>query len=318
MAYLKFGLFSSLLLLFVVCLAPSRAEASCAQTAPGIIKVTLGRNNPVDEGGTANDQCSDIPDEYLVTFNKMAICKNNPLAGAALFGSPNFRSCQFMYDGADNNVIIRHPNFTNLQVPPFNIAAGTYGFLVAVMSNKLGMKNTITTSAAVAGNGGGSGTTCWTSGGTSSFFNESVVTPHGTTTAGNVKSIECGTAAQAAPVFNFEIMTHFGGNNGNCAQDFNGNANFANGGFSEQMFNGDGLISLRVLTGNEAFATTCATASKMIWVVAQNVPYVVSPTSTFSLQFKLTDSVSIDFDRSDDSIVKMGNDPVQAILTVID
>jgi hypothetical protein len=317
MAYLKFGLFSSLLLLFVVCLAPSSVEASCDETAPGIIKVTLGRNNPVDEGGVANDQCSSIPDEYLVTFNKMAICKNDPLAGAALFGSPNYRSCQFMYNGADNNIIIRHPNFTPLNVPPFNIAAGSYGFLVAVISNKLGMKNTITTSEPIAGLGGATGTTCWTSGGTSSFFNESVITPHGTTT-GDAKSIECGPASAAAPVFNFEVMTHFGGPNDSCALDFAGNANFANGGFSETMFDGGGVTNVRVLTGNEAFATTCASASKMIWVIKQNVPYVVGPTSRFSLQFKLTDSVSIDFNRNDDSIVKMGNDPVQAILTVID
>lgn len=318
MVNIKYWVIAPILLLFFVCLGPIEAEASCDKSSPGVIDFTAGAGagrTPVGESGTASDQCSDIPDEYLVTFNKIGICKEDPLSGAALFGTPNFTTCEFIYDGPDNDVIIRHPNFSSLSVPAFSIPAGTYNFLAAVISNKLGMKNTVTFDDNVSGTTG-TGTTCWTSGGTSSSFNEAVTTPHGTTLAGNVSQITCGTAAAAAPVFNFEVIPFFNGDD--CASDFNGNADFDNGGFSENVFDGSGVITARVTTGNLGFATDCASASKMVWIVAAETPYVVSPSSTFTLEFKLTDSVSVDFDSGSDQIMKMGNDPIQAILTVID
>jgi len=205
-------------------------------------------------------------------------------------------------------------HLTSLSIPPFNIEAGSYGFLVAVLSNKLGMKHTATFDNNVSGTGTSSGTSCWTSGGSTTFHNEVVTTPHGTTTTG--KTIECGTAAAAAPVFNFEIFTHFQGAADSCT-DFDTTGEFVNGGFSEALFNSGGTTFARVLTRNQGYASNCGNAAKLAWVVSQNTPFVVTPVSRFQLEFKLTDAVSIDMDGAG-GIVKMGNDPIQALLTVFE
>ena len=312
MNLIRNSLFSAFLVLLFLLFLPSGAEASCTKVAGEI--VFAGGANPVQENGIAGDQCNDIPDAYLVTFNKLGVCRANPLADAAPFGAPDFSSCQFMYDGPDLITEIRHPNLTSLSIPPFNIEAGSYGFLVAVLSNKLGMKHTATFDNNVSGTGTSSGTSCWTSGGSTTFHNEVVTTPHGTTTTG--KTIECGTAAAAAPVFNFEIFTHFQGAADNCT-DFDTIGEFVNGGFSEALFNSGGTTFARVLTRNQGYASNCGNAAKLAWVVSQNTPFVVTPVSRFQLEFKLTDAVSIDMDGAG-GIVKMGNDPIQALLTVFE
>lgn len=312
MDFLRNPLFPSFLVLLFLLFVPSGAEAVCTKVAGEI--VFAGGANPVQENGIASDQCNDIPDAYLVTFNKLGVCRANPLADAAPFGGPDFSSCQFMYDGPDLITEIRHPNLTSLNIPPFTIAPGSYGFLVAVLSNRLGMKHTATFDNNVSGTGASSGPVCWTSGGSTTFHNEVVTTPHGTTTTG--KTIECGTAAAAAPVFNFEIFTHFQGAADSCT-DFDTVAEFANGGFSEALFNSGGTTFARVLTANQAYASNCGNAAKLAWVVSQNTPFVVTPVSRFQLEFKLTNAVSIDMDGVG-GIVKMGNDPIQALLTVFE
>jgi hypothetical protein len=312
MNLLRNSLFSAFLVLLFLLFLPSGAEASCTKVAGEIL--FAGGANPVQENGVAGDQCSDIPDAYLVTFNKLGVCKANPLEGAAAFGSPDFSSCQFMYDGPDLITEIRVPNLTSLSIPPFTIKPGSYGFLVAVLSNKMGMKHTATFDNNVSGTGTSSGTSCWTSGGSTTFHNEVVTTPHGTTTTG--KTIECGTAAAAAPVFNFEIFTHFQGAADNCT-DFDTTGEFVNGGFSEALFNSGGTTFARVLTRNQGYASNCSNSAKLAWVVSQNTPFVVTPVSRFQLEFKLTDAVSIDMDGAG-GIVKMGNDPIQALLTVFE
>jgi hypothetical protein len=312
MNLLRNSVFPAFLVLLFLLFLPSGAEASCTKVAGEIL--FAGGANPVQENGVANDQCSDIPDAYLVTFNKLGVCKANPLTGAAAFGAPDFSSCQFMYNGPDLITEIRHPNLTSLNIPPFTIEAGSYGFLVAVLSNKMGMKHTATFDNNVSGTGTSSGTSCWTSGGSTTFHNEVVTTPHGTTTTG--KTIECGTAAAAAPVFNFEIFTHFQGAADNCT-DFDTTGEFVNGGFSEALFNSGGTTFARVLTRNQGYASNCSNSAKLAWVVSQNTPFVVTPVSRFQLEFKLTDAVSIDMDGAG-GIVKMGNDPIQALLTVFE
>ena len=143
MNLLRNSLFSAFLVLLFLLFLPSGAEASCTKVDGKIL--FAGGAGPVQENGVARDQCNDIPDAYLVTFNKLGVCKANPLAGAAAFGSPNFSSCQFMYNGPDLITEIRHPNLTSLSIPPFTIEAGSYGFLVAVLSNKLGISSISTT-----------------------------------------------------------------------------------------------------------------------------------------------------------------------------
>ena len=97
MNILRNSVFPAFLVLLFLLFLPSGAEASCTKVAGEIL--FAGGANPVQENGVASDQCSDIPDAYLVTFNKLGVCKANPLTGAAAFGAPDFSSCQFMYNG---------------------------------------------------------------------------------------------------------------------------------------------------------------------------------------------------------------------------
>jgi len=282
--------------------------ASCEKVGTAI--VFNGGSNPVNENGSPSDQCGDIPDVYLVTFFKIGLCRSNPAAGAIVGGSPDFSSCSFIYNGGALNHEITVPATTALATGQFSITPGVYPFMVATFSNKLGIKNTITFNNDVQGLGGTSGPACWTSGGLTTFHNEVFSTAHGLATIG--KTIECGAVEAAAPEFNFEVLTHFDGPNDSCIDFTAGDgAEFDNGGFFQPASGGFDETTARVLKSDGSYADGCSNSARMLWVMKLASPASISPTSQFRLDFKLTDSVSIDFDSSDASIVKMGNDPFQ-------
>jgi len=300
-------------ILFFLTLASSlyvaTANASCDKNDAGqIITVSGNSTTPVSDGGTAGDQCSDIPDEYHIGFFKLGLCTEDP-------STLNYDSCKFMYNNATAlNHVITFPESKPLDLPAFTIAPNKdgYGYMLAVLNGKLGLKNTITTSNTTTGKSSSTGTTCWTTTGITGVSNEVIVTPHGTTLAGSVQTIECGTEAE--PVVTYEVI--------NVLKDT------ANDGCNTMGAQGDkdanqtvenGLATAALLQANDAsYATACTNASKILWSIALTKPLVVTPTSTFNLRFKLTDAVSVDFsDNSDTKINKMGADPIQALLTVI-
>jgi hypothetical protein len=302
--YIKFGILVLLVLtsFFYVGLA----NASCDKDADGkIITVSGNSTTPVLSDGTASDQCSDIPDEYHLGFYKMAICTADP-------SDLDYSSCEFMYNSSTVlDHIIAYPASASLDIPGgFTIPPGTYGYMLAVLSGKLGLKNTITTTNTVTGKTD-SGTTCWTVTGLTGVSNEVIVTPHGTTLAGGVQVIDCGSTA--APVTSYEVINVF--------------KDLANDGCATMGAEGDKETGIAVTNGTAAgalltatdtvYATTCVNAAKILWVIDLTAPLVVTPTSTFNLEFKLTDSVSVDFSsESDTKILKMGADPIQALLSV--
>jgi len=287
-------------------------HASCVKSSGDIIEYTLGQD-PVRDTRIAGqyDSCGDIPTAYKLSFYKIAICKNDPQTGAAIGGSPDFTSCAYIYNGPALDHEIEFPSRSSLATGGFSIPSGSYNYLVAVFSNKLGMKNTVNFSSAVSGKDSSNGTTCWTVGGVgglTTFANEAFSTVHGTTVADGVSTISCGTAGEAAPGWNYEIFTHFGGDDG-CASDFSTDANFSNG--AEPGTD----MSARLLQANGKYADRCGNSAKMLFVVNHVNPLIVTTTSTYALDFLLTDAVSIDFDGAG-SIMKMGNDPIQAVFTV--
>jgi hypothetical protein len=297
--------------LFVFFVYVPNAQASCDTTTGDIIEFNVSAG-PVKDNGRVGDQCQDIPDAYEITFYKMALCTENPSPSATIGGTPNFTSCSYIYNGPALVHEIEYPASSPLDISPFTIPPGTYPYLVATFSSKLGLKNTVTFNNTVVGSGASSGTTCWTSGGVTSFANEAVLTAHGQTLGGAVNTITCGAAAAAAPVYNFEIFTHFVGDD--CATSFSADSNFANGSNTETALGG-GIFTARLLKNNGTYADRCLNSARMLWVINNTTPVVVTPTSKYSIQFKLTDSVSIDFDSGTSQIVKMGNDPIQAIFT---
>jgi hypothetical protein len=282
------------------------ANASCDKDADGkIITVSGDSATTVKQSGTATDACSDIPDEYHLQFYKLALCTADP-------SNLDYSSCEFMYNSATAlDHAIAYPVAAPLAMPAFTIAPGTYGYMLAVLNGKLGLKNTITTTNTVTGKTA-TGTQCWTITGMTGVSNEVIVTPHGTTLAGGVQVIDCGDTP--APVVSYEII--------NVLKDT------ANDGCTSMGAQGDkdadqtvenGLATAALLQATDtSYATACTNASKLLWSIALTSPLNVTPTSTFNLRFKLTDSVSVDFssESDDDKILKMGADPIQALMSV--
>ena len=98
-----------------------------------------------------------------------------------------------------------------------------------------------------------------------------------------------------------------------------GTSNFASNGDRTPMgLMGNGTATVSLLQSDDTYATTCQNGAKILWTTLLTTPYVVTEDSTFQLNMKTTDSVSVDFDSdsSNNNIMKMGADPVQLYLTV--
>ena len=94
----------------------------------------------------------------------------------------------------------------------------------------------------------------------------------------------------------------------------------ANGDYSDFGTVGNGTAEVSLLKTDNSFATACTDAARILWTTTLTTPYVVTADSTFLLNMKTTDSVSVDFsnDENDNNIMKMGADPIQLYLTVTD
>ncbi len=92
----------------------------------------------------------------------------------------------------------------------------------------------------------------------------------------------------------------------------------ANGDYSSMGAIGNGTAEVSLLKTDNSFATACTDAARLLWTTTLTTPYVVTENSTFQLNMKTTDSVSVDFsnDENDNNIMKMGADPIQLYLTV--
>ena len=83
---------------------------------------------------------------------------------------------------------------------------------------------------------------------------------------------------------------------------------------------GNGTAQVSLLNSSDGWATACTNSSKILWTTTLTTPYVVTSESTWQLNMKTTDSVSVDFSdsSSNNNIMKMGADPIQLYLTVTD
>ena len=302
---------TAVLLLISVLLMVSPAQAACSRNAAGaIITDADGGSNMVSQG----DQCQEIPDNYLIKFFKMGICTADPINAAG--EDPDLSSCSFMLDNADGvDHIIKMPNEGSLPTGDFDIPPGTYTHMVGVMSNRFGIKHTETFSEALRGVTG-TGTTCWSiADEVTAYTNEAVdndTNTHDTAVTNNpptTNTLDCGTAAAAAPGFSYEVINVFS----NACSSWDG---YWDSGAGRTMSNG--TAEAKLLQNDNSAATACTNATKMLWVVQWTDPKKVTKTSQFSLEFKLTDSVSVDLGAAGGvgQAVKMGADPVTSILTV--
>ena len=154
-------------------LTQSSSEAAaigCLKTADGTaIKVTAQENMFALAGTTTYDQnqCSQEPDEYKLTFYKVALCTADPYKGAA---DPDFSTCSNIFNNAaGTEQTIKPDEETDLLSGDLVLPIGTYPYLVVMVNNHLNIKHKQkyvladgTTDATFYGNTTGSGTYCWT------------------------------------------------------------------------------------------------------------------------------------------------------------
>ncbi|MDC0542063.1 hypothetical protein OAO24_01140 [Methylophilaceae bacterium] len=290
-------------------------EDTCLKTGDAII--TVSGNTATQVGTLADstlDSCSDIPDEYKLEFHALSLCADDPR-------ELDFSSCQYMLAPSDTTVshIISYPASGALDIPKFSIVPGTYPYMMAILSNKLGIKDTITVTNAVTGAASSTGTTCWTSNaGPTGYTNEQYTSAHGATVAGGTQMLTCSnTASDAAPIFSYEIIAPLGEED--CLDGAAGWETFgARGGYGSvgDVGNGEGFGSL--LQSNTAYATNCGNADRLLWTIVLDAPVTTTLTSSFDMRMRTVDAVSVDFSGESDNndIVKMGADPIQAFLVV--
>lgn len=286
-------------------------QDTCLKSGDAII--TVSGNSATQVGTLADstvDSCSDIPDEYKIDFHAMALCADDPR-------DLDFSSCQYMLAPTDNTVshTISYPASGTLDIPEFTIAPGTYPYMMAILSNKLGIKNTITVTNAVDGASSSTGTTCWTSNaGPTGFTGEVYSSPHGSTVSGSTQLLTCSnTASDANPIFSYEIISVL--DDDNCSSSLGAKGDYGSMG---DVGNGEGFGSL--LQSNTAYATECTNADRILWTIELDTPIKTSLTSSFELKMRTVDAVSVDFsgDASDKALMKMGADPIQAYIEVTD
>ena len=285
------------------------ADASCRYTDAGLLDVVSGDSDaPVYETAYSQrtDQCSDTPDEYEITFYKLGLC-------TATTAANDLSSCQYIVDNAAGvtHAIIAGTSGA-MAIPEFSIDNGTYTHMLVLVSNKLGIKHSFTATNSLTGASSSAGTTCSTSvAGPSAYTNEQFTSPHGATTADGAQLISCGAASASAPVFSYEVINKLTGEE--CNDSW-----VANGDYSNFGTVGNGTAEVSLLKTDNSFATACTDAARILWTTTLTTPYVVTENSTFQLNMKTTDSVSVDFsnDENDNNIIKMGADPIQLYLTV--
>ena len=314
--------------LFLISIVFSTGSFASCKYDSGILDVQSGNQQyQVYEtaAGRYTDACKDTPDEYEITFYKLGIC-------TATTAANDLSSCQYIVDDAAgvNHVIVAGTTGA-MAIPKFAIDPGTYTHMVVVISNKLGVKHSFTAANSLTGASSSAGTTCWTSvAGPSAYTNEEHnIWSGGSTIADGVQLITCGAAADSAPIFSYEIINIL--TKDNCLNPSD-NSNWFPGSGDYSSFGtvGNGTAEVSLLKSTDVFATACTDAAKILWTTTLTTPYVVTAESTWQLNMRTTDSVSIDFDSgvvdpdatpvvgSNNDIMKMGADPVQLYLTVTD
>ena len=301
--------------LFLISIAFSTGvDASCRYNS-GLLDVQSGNQeyqvyDDAIAGGRYVDACNDTPDEYEITFYKLGLC-------TATTAANDLSSCQYIVNNTSGvEHVIKVGTSGAMAIPEFSIDNGTYTHMVVLISNKLGIKHSFTATNTLTGVAVGgtatTGTSCWTSvAGPSAYTNEQFTSPHGATTADGAQLIQCGTAAASAPVFSYEVINKLTGEE--CSDSW-----VANGDYSDFGSVGNGNAEVSLLKTDNSFATACTDAARILWTTTLTTPYVVTADSTFQLNMRTTDSVSVDFsnDENDNNIIKMGADPIQLYLTV--
>ena len=312
-------LFISLLisLLFI-----TKANATCEMSGEAL-NTSNGPGTPVNDSDIGvGDACNYVPDTYQVEFYRMSLCTSNPdVAGEA---QPDLSSCVDMLaeTGETTQVNIVGTTETSLDVPDFTIPAGTYPYMVARLSARLGIRHAFEATTPVAWANGSvqdPGTYCWTVNNVLTGIDNasSQSTPFGTTVdAGSAdqSNMQCSNTSTDVNNAEFSYEVVYVNDDSGCGGFDASDGDRADAG---NVGNGEGIS--RMMQSATTSATSCANTNSILWTIDLTTPLVVTETSNFVMNFRTTDAVSIDFNggASDNPlIVKVGADPIQAYLTV--
>ena len=299
------------------------ASALCVVNGDGAIVTVSGNSTtPVkDDTGdeetaanTATTDCTITPDVYKLNIYKFGLCKSDPDLN-------DLSSCQLFFDQAAGvELDIQKGVSATLPIPEFSIEPGTYPYLYVLLSSKLGMKWSGRMSNAVDGSSGdgNGGTYCWTSNtgmraSNPPSDNSAMTSAHGTTLAGSVKTLDCGTS-EGTVVFTYEVLTKFSDSDCDSALAANGDKNSFE---IEGTGSTRGIPTVNLLTAADAFATTCANSAKIAWTTDLATSYVVTENSSFAMSVKATAANSLEFsDGNDNDILLVGSGAPRIYLTV--
>jgi hypothetical protein len=301
----------------------TKANATCEMTGEAL-NTSNGVGTPVNDVGDmgVGDACNYVPDTYQVEFYRMSLCTSNPdVAGEA---QPDLSSCVDMLaeTGETTQVNIVGTTETSLDVPDFTIPAGTYPYMVARLSARLGIRHAFEATTPVAWANGSvqdPGTYCWTVNNVLTGIDNasSQSTPFGTTVdAGSAdqSNMQCSNTSTDVNNAEFSYEVVYVNDDSGCGGFDASDGDRADAG---NVGNGEGIS--RMMQSATTSATSCANTNSILWTIDLTTPLVVTETSNFVMNFRTTDAVSIDFNggASDNPlIVKVGADPIQAYLTV--
>ena len=299
----------------------TKANATCEMSGEAL-NTSNGPGTPVNDSDIGvGDACNYVPDTYQVEFYRMSLCTSNPdVAGEA---QPDLSSCVDMLaeTGETTQVNIVGTTETSLDVPDFTIPAGTYPYMVARLSARLGIRHAFEATTPVAWANGSvqtAGTYCWTVNNVLTGIDNASgqATPFGTTVdAGSAdqSNMQCSNTSTDVTnaEFSYEVV---------YVNDDNGCTGFdaSDGDRADAGNVGNGAAISRMMQSATTSATSCADTNSILWTIDLTTPLIVTETTNFVLNFRTTDAVSIDFNGGasvNPLIVKVGADPIQAYLT---
>tara|TARA_B100001057_G_C22834455_1_gene944689 strand:+ start:1254 stop:2315 length:1062 start_codon:yes stop_codon:yes gene_type:complete len=322
---------------FMNLIVTSSSYAACAKDADGSIIVTAGDSTPfaLSTSPSTFDQnaCQEEPDEYKLTFYKVALCSTDPYTNGS---NPDYSDCVDVLN-EEKEVIIKPDEDTDLLTGGLEIPLGTYNIIAIIVDNHVHLKTSQKyvlangNPASIKGSSGTAGTYCWSEAAVTLYSNDASldtdttyeaaqggvnVVESGTGTAALTGAqLECGAEGDINAAFATEIIdtiadpTHDGEDNYQfgASMDYGDNSDLTG-------MTGSQLAANLLKTDNTTLAANEDQARRIAgFFKYPNNPIVITEdTNSFKLELSTTESVSIDMAVDGSDVIwgaKMGGDP---------
>lgn len=169
------------IVLVINILTTSNSNAACAKLASGAIIVDPGDSTPFADTSASStfdqDACQEVPDEYKLTFYKVALCAEaeDPYTNAT---SPDYSGCVNILN-EEKTVTIKPNEDTDLLSGGLEIPLGSYSIIAVIVDNHIQVKTKQQyalangNDATIIGSSGGSGGTwCWSKSAVTLYSND--------------------------------------------------------------------------------------------------------------------------------------------------